>query len=113
MERALYNDVNSGTSLSSTLYCYRNPLESPGGKIGSPWHDTTCRRPNLEWVPASFPGHVHSTSPEDLYVHQDQDSQPDWRLENGLGLSRLRRDPEDRVPVVRAGGDYDSARACR
>jgi DUF1680 family protein len=32
MERALYNGINSGVSLSGTLYCDRNPLESTGGE---------------------------------------------------------------------------------
>jgi DUF1680 family protein len=30
LERALYNGVNSGVSLSGNLYCYRNPLASNG-----------------------------------------------------------------------------------
>ena len=37
MERALYNGINSGMSLSGTLYCYRNPLESAGESIRNEW----------------------------------------------------------------------------
>src|SRR6266516_2276888 len=48
IERALYNGINSGMSLSGTLYCYRNPLESTGEKIRNEWYDTTCCPPNLE-----------------------------------------------------------------
>ena len=48
LERALYNGVNSGMSLSGNLYCYRNPLSSSGEKLRNPWYDTTCCPPNIE-----------------------------------------------------------------
>ena len=48
--RALYNGINSGMSLDGTLYCYRNPLETPGEKIRNPWYDTTCCPPNIERI---------------------------------------------------------------
>ena len=56
IERALYNGINSGMSLSGTLYCYRNPLESSGEKIRNEWYDTTCCPPNLERILGSLPG---------------------------------------------------------
>ena len=69
IERALYNGINSGMSLSGTLYCYRNPLESAGEKIRNEWYDTTCCPPNLERILASLPGYFYSTSERGLYVH--------------------------------------------
>ena len=86
MERALYNGINSGMSLSGTLYCYRNPLESAGEKIRNPWYDTTCCPPNLERIFASLPGYLYSTSPKGVYVNLFHTSTLDWRLEDGTGI---------------------------
>jgi hypothetical protein len=89
IERALYNGINSGMSLDGTLYCYRNPLAfDPGGgdKIRNEWYDTTCCPPNLERTLASLPGYFYSTSSDGVYVHLYDNSQLDWRLENGTGL---------------------------
>jgi hypothetical protein len=87
IERALYNGINSGMSLSGTLYCYRNPLESRGDEdIRQPWYDTTCCPPNLERTLASIPGYLYSTSPSGVYVHLYHSSTLDWHLENGTGL---------------------------
>ncbi|MBI1982601.1 MAG: glycoside hydrolase family 127 protein, partial [Acidobacteria bacterium] len=86
IERALYNGINSGMSLSGTLYCYRNPLESTGEQIRNPWYDTTCCPPNLERTLASLPGYLYSTSAEGVYVHLFHTSALDWRLEGGTGL---------------------------
>jgi uncharacterized protein len=86
VERALYNGINSGMSLSGTLYCYRNPLESTGEKIRNEWYDTTCCPPNLERVLASLPGYFYSTSATGVYVNLYDNSHLDWHLENGEGL---------------------------
>jgi len=86
IERALYNGINSGMSLSGTLYCYRNPLESTGEKIRNPWYDTTCCPPNLERTFASLPGYLYSTSKDGVYVHLFQSSTLDWHLEDGTAL---------------------------
>ncbi len=86
MVRALYNGINSGMSLSGTLYCYRNPLESAGEKIRNEWYDTTCCPPNLERILASLPGYMYSTSPQGVYVNLFHSSTLDWHLENGTGI---------------------------
>jgi DUF1680 family protein len=89
LERALYNGVNSGMSLSGRLYCYRNPLElsgDPEDRIRNPWYDTTCCPPNLERVLASLPGYLYGTSAEGVYVHLYHASRLDWRLEDGMPL---------------------------
>jgi DUF1680 family protein len=86
IERALYNGINSGMSLSGTLYCYRNPLESSGEKIRNEWYDTTCCPPNLERILASLPGYLYSTSPQGVYVNLFHSSTLDWHLENGTGV---------------------------
>ncbi len=86
IERALYNGINSGMSLSGTLYCYRNPLESVGEKIRNEWYDTTCCPPNLERIFASLPGYFYSTSAKGVYVNLYDNAHLDWHLENGTGL---------------------------
>jgi DUF1680 family protein len=94
IERALYNGINSGMSLDGTLYCYRNPLgfdPSNGDKIRNPWYDTTCCPPNLERTFASLPGYLYSTAKDGLYVHLYENSQLDWKLQDGTALSVVQK----------------------
>jgi len=89
LERALYNGVNSGMSLSGTLYCYTNPLAfdpSAGITIRNPWYSTDCCPPNFERTMASLPGYFYSTASDGLYVHLYDNSTLDWHLEDGTGL---------------------------
>ena len=100
IERALYNGINSGMSLDGTLYCYRNPLgfdPSTGDKIRNPWYDTTCCPPNLERTFASLPGYLFSTAKDGLYVHLYENSQLDWKLQDGtlLGVAQRTNYPWD------------------
>ena len=88
LERALYNGVNSGLSLSGNLYCYRNPLASNGNdKLRNPWYDTTCCPPNLERLFESLPGYMYATSRDGVYVNLYHESSLAWHLEDGTGLS--------------------------
>ena len=86
LERALYNGVNSGMSLSGTLYCYRNPLQSNGEHLRNAWYDTTCCPPNIERLFESLPGYVYSTSRDGVYVNLYHNSDLDWHLEDGNAL---------------------------
>jgi uncharacterized protein len=89
IERALYNGINSGMSLSGNLYCYRNPLAfdpASDEKIRNEWYDTTCCPPNLERTFASLPGYFYSTSKDGLYVHLFHNSVLDWHLEDGTPI---------------------------
>jgi len=98
LERALYNGVNSGMSLSGDLYCYRNPLElsgDPSDRIRNPWYDTTCCPPNLERILASLPGYFYGVSGEGLWVHLYHSGTLDWRLADG---TRLRLTEQTRYP---------------
>ena len=92
MEKALYNGINSGMSLSGTLYCYRNPLEARGDEeIRQPWYDTTCCPPNLERTFAAIPGYLYATSPVGVYVNLYHASTLDWHLEDGTGLKLVQQ----------------------
>ncbi len=89
IERALYNGVNSGMSLSGTLYCYTNPLAfdpSAGITIRNPWYNTPCCPPNFERTIASLPGYFYSTSSDGLYLHLYDNSTLNWHLEDGTAL---------------------------
>lgn len=86
LERALYNGVNSGLSLSGNLYCYRNPLASSGDKLRNPWYDTTCCPPNIQRVFESLPGYFYSSSRDGVYVNLYHNSELDWHLEDGTPL---------------------------
>jgi DUF1680 family protein len=96
IELSLYNAINVGMSLSGTLYCYRNPLESSGvdepnwqsddGTVRNPWYDVLCCPPNIERTFASLPGYFYSTSSDGLYLHLFHNSDLDWHLEDGTAL---------------------------
>lgn len=86
LERALYNGVNSGLSLSGTLYCYRNPLASTGEKLRNPWYDTTCCPPNIERLLESLPGYLYSVGRDGVYLNLFHSSEMNWHLEDGTGL---------------------------
>jgi DUF1680 family protein len=94
MERALYNGINSGMSLSGNLYCYRNPLSfdpATGDVIRNEWYDTTCCPPNLERTFASLPGYFYSTSKDGIYVHLFHNSEMNWRLEDGTPIKIVQK----------------------
>jgi uncharacterized protein len=86
LERALYNGVNSGLSLSGNLYCYRNPLASAGEKLRQPWYDTTCCPPNIQRLFESLPAYLYSSSRDGIYVNLYHNSELDWHLEDGTPL---------------------------
>ena len=94
IERALYNGINSGMSLSGNLYCYRNPLAfdpGTGDVIRNEWYDTTCCPPNLERTFASLPGYFYSTSKDGVYVHLFHNSEMNWHLEDGTPIKMVQK----------------------
>jgi DUF1680 family protein len=86
LERTLYNGVNSGMSLSGTLYCYRNPLGSNGEKLRNPWYETTCCPPNIARLFESLPGYFYAMSRDGVYVNLYHNSELNWHLEGGVKL---------------------------
>lgn len=94
IERALYNGINSGMSLSGNLYCYRNPLAfdpGTGDVIRNEWYDTTCCPPNLERTFASLPGYFYSTSKDGIYVHLFHNSELNWHLDDGTPIKIVQK----------------------
>lgn len=68
-ERALYNGVLSGVSLSGDHFFYDNPLESMGQHGRQKWFGCACCPGNVTRFIASVPGYVYATKGNDIYVN--------------------------------------------
>lgn len=89
MERVLYNSVNSGMALDGLSFNYRNPLlHTPGidPVVRRPFWHTNCCPPNLARIFASLQGFFYGTSKDGVYVHLYDNSEFNWKLENGTPL---------------------------
>jgi len=62
VERALYNNVLSGVSLSGDQFFYDNPLESDGEHGRQRWFGCACCPGNVTRFVASVPGYVYAIS---------------------------------------------------
>ncbi len=69
LERALYNGVISGVSLSGDKFFYDNPLESVHNHDRAPWFGCACCPGNITRFLASVPGYVYATGEHDIYVN--------------------------------------------
>ncbi|MFC3831474.1 MULTISPECIES: glycoside hydrolase family 127 protein [Deinococcus] len=69
MERALYNTVLSGVSLSGDAFLYENPLESDGTHRRWAWHACPCCPPNLARILASLGEYVYAVSAREVTVN--------------------------------------------
>ena len=68
-ERALYNGVISGVSLSGNRFFYDNPLESFGEHERAPWFGCACCPGNVTRFMASIPYYMYATQADDVYVN--------------------------------------------
>ena len=68
-ERALYNNVLSGVSLSGDKFFYDNPLESDGEHNRERWFGCACCPGNITRFIASVPGYMYATQGNDIYVN--------------------------------------------
>ena len=69
VERALYNNVLSGVSLSGDRFFYDNPLESDGEHERQAWFGCACCPGNVTRFVASVPGYVYARQGRDIYVN--------------------------------------------
>ena len=69
VERALYNGVISGVSLSGDRYFYDNPLASVGQHERAPWFGCACCPGNITRFMASVPGYTYAVKGDDVYVN--------------------------------------------
>ena len=68
-ERALYNGVLSGVSLSGDKFFYDNPLESMGQHERAAWFGCACCPGNVTRFVASVPNYIYATEGDDIYVN--------------------------------------------
>lgn len=68
-ERAVYNAMLSGLSLSGDRFFYPNPLLSVGQHQRSPWFACACCPSNLPRFLLSMPGHAYAVAGDRLFVN--------------------------------------------
>ena len=69
LERALYNGVISGVSLSGDKFFYDNPLESMGQHDRQAWFGCACCPGNITRFVASVPGYMYANQGNDIFVN--------------------------------------------
>ncbi len=69
VERAMYNGVLSGVSLSGDRFFYVNPLASNGGHHRQEWYGTACCPTNIVRFLPSVPGYVYGEGKNDVWVN--------------------------------------------
>ncbi len=68
-ERAIFNGVLSGISLSGDHYFYANPLESRGTHRRTPWFTCACCPPNIARLIGSISNYAVSAGDASFYIH--------------------------------------------
>ena len=68
-ERALYNNVLSGVSLSGDKFFYDNPLESNGEHERQRWFGCACCPGNVTRFVASVPGYIYACKAQTIFVN--------------------------------------------
>jgi hypothetical protein len=68
-ERALYNNVMSGVSLSGDKFFYDNVLESDGEHERQKWFGCACCPGNITRFVASIPGYIYAQQGKDIFVN--------------------------------------------
>ncbi len=82
-ERALYNGVISGVSLSGDKFFYDNPLESMGEHERQAWFGCACCPGNITRFVASVPLYMYATQANDIYVNLYIQSEADIETAGG------------------------------
>ncbi len=81
-ERALYNGVISGVSLSGDRFFYDNPLESMGQHSREKWFGCACCPGNVTRFMASVPNYMYATQADDIFVNLFIQSEADINTAN-------------------------------
>lgn len=68
-ERALYNNVMSGVSLSGNRFFYDNVLESNGEHERQKWFGCACCPGNITRFVASIPGYLYARQGKDIFIN--------------------------------------------
>ncbi len=100
-ERALYNNVLSGVSLSGDRFFYDNPLESGGEHERQRWFGCACCPGNVTRFIASVPGYMYATTgckQQAIYVNLYAQSRATI---GGVELEQITDYPWDGKVVIR------------
>ncbi len=96
LERALYNGVISGVSLSGDTFFYDNPLESMGQHEREAWFGCACCPGNVTRFMASIPMYMYATQENSIYVNLYVGSNSQVTLgENRIDLTQTTNYPWD------------------
>lgn len=96
LERALYNGVISGVSLSGNKFFYDNPLESMGQHDRQAWFGCACCPGNITRFVASVPGYMYANQGNDIYVNLYAQSKGSLKTANNtVQLSQATQYPWD------------------
>ncbi len=96
LERALYNGVISGVSLSGDKFFYDNPLESMGQHERRHWFGCACCPGNITRFMASVPYYMYATQGNDVYINLYIQSKSEIDAEgNNLTLEQVTDYPWD------------------
>ena len=105
-ERALYNNVLSGVSLSGDRFFYDNPLESDGEHERQAWFGCACCPGNITRFVASVPGYIYATRGSDIFVNLYAQGKAEI---GGVTLRQTTGYPWDgavRISVEKGGGKF-------
>ena len=69
LERALYNNVLSGVSMTGDRFFYTNRLQSNGKDTRSEWFSWSCCPTNIVRLIPTLPGYIYSYDEDDMYVN--------------------------------------------
>lgn len=83
VERALYNGVISGVSLSGDKFFYDNPLESMGQHERQKWFGCACCPGNITRFMASISKYMYATQGKDIFVNLYIESQAAIKTQAG------------------------------
>ena len=80
LERALYNGVISGVSLSGDRFFYDNPLASSGHDERQAWFGCACCPGNITRFMASVPKYMYATQEQNVFVNLYASSRSDIKV---------------------------------
>ncbi len=114
LERALYNGVISGVSLSGDKFFYDNPLESQGEHDRQRWFGCACCPGNITRFMASVSGYTYATQASDIYVNLYIQGSADLQTESGrIALTQTTDYPWNGTVTIKVDPEQESTFALR
>lgn len=91
LERALYNNVLAGVSLSGNRFFYDNPLASRGDHHRVSWFRCACCPPNVARLIPSVSGYVYAARGAEIYVNLYAASEATLALKAGMQVRLIQQ----------------------